>query len=93
MTSISAAPHVVTATGSRSRPQARKKVNDDAPYFGPPAGVGTKRHAIDKAEGEPRVKRKRVDATPVGGNSGGRKAGDKTAMQEGSDSDVSLVSA
>lgn len=53
------------STGSRSRPQARKKPNDDAAYFGPPLGAtgaaGTKRQAADKAEGEPRVKRKRVD--------------------------------
>ncbi|KAJ6497991.1 hypothetical protein C8R47DRAFT_1112484 [Mycena vitilis] len=52
------------ATGSRSRPQARKKANDDAAYFGPPlTGAGAKRHAVDKADGEPRVKRKRVDPT------------------------------
>ncbi|KAJ6569554.1 hypothetical protein B0H19DRAFT_1257181 [Mycena capillaripes] len=52
----------VSATGSRSRPQARKKVNDDAAYFGPPlTGTGAKRHAADKVDGEPRVKRKRVD--------------------------------
>ncbi|KAJ7630402.1 hypothetical protein FB45DRAFT_915399 [Roridomyces roridus] len=52
----------VSATGSRSRPQARKKVNDDAAYFGPQTTAGAKRHAADKADGEPRVKRKRVDA-------------------------------
>ncbi|KAJ7674444.1 hypothetical protein B0H17DRAFT_1016706 [Mycena rosella] len=57
------APQIST-TGSRSRPQARKKANDDAAYFGPPlTGAGAKRHAADKVEGEPRVKRKRVDAT------------------------------
>jgi hypothetical protein len=51
-----------STTGSRSRPQARKKVNDDAAYFGPPTtGAGAKR-AMDKVDGEaaPRVKRKRV---------------------------------
>lgn len=47
------------ASGSRSRPQARKKPNDDAAYFGPP--TASKRQAADRAEGEPRVKRKRVD--------------------------------
>lgn len=54
-----------TSTGSRSRPQARKRANDDSPYFGPPVSSGpsgTKRQATDKADGEPRVKRKRVDA-------------------------------
>lgn len=60
---MSAAPQ--SSTGSRSRPQARKKPNDDATYFGPPLGgngaSGTKRQAAEKAEGEPRVKRKRVD--------------------------------
>ncbi|KAF7340161.1 hypothetical protein MVEN_01934600 [Mycena venus] len=56
----------ISATGSRSRPQARKKVNDDAAYFGPPiASAGAKRHAADKADGEPRVKRKRVDANAL----------------------------
>ncbi|KAJ6626968.1 hypothetical protein B0H10DRAFT_1997472 [Mycena sp. CBHHK59/15] len=56
------APHA-TAAGSRTRPQARKKANDDAAYFGPPtATAGAKRHAADKIDGEPRVKRKRVDA-------------------------------
>ncbi|KAJ7102519.1 hypothetical protein B0H15DRAFT_898835 [Mycena belliarum] len=53
----------VSATGSRSRPQARKKANDDAAYFGPPSSAaGAKRHAAEKADGEPRTKRKRVDA-------------------------------
>ncbi|KAJ7771934.1 hypothetical protein DFH07DRAFT_211506 [Mycena maculata] len=51
----------ISATGSRSRPQARKKANDDAAYFGPPTTTGAKRHAADKVEGEPRVKRKRAD--------------------------------
>ncbi|KAJ7480069.1 hypothetical protein B0H11DRAFT_2026398 [Mycena galericulata] len=54
------APQISTA-GSRSRPQARKKANDDAAYFGPQTTAGAKRHAADKVEGEPRVKRKRVD--------------------------------
>jgi len=49
-------------TGSRSRPHARKKINDDAPYTAPPsASAGTKRQAAEKADGEPRVKRKRVE--------------------------------
>ena len=49
---------------SRARTQARKKTNDDAAYFGPSgsAASGSKRQAVDKAEGEPRTKRKRVDA-------------------------------
>jgi len=50
-------------SGSRSRPQARKKPNDDAAYFGPPAA--SKRQAVDRAEGEPRVKRKRVEPRKV----------------------------
>jgi hypothetical protein len=61
-TTISVAP---ATSGSRSRPQARKKPNDDAGYFGPSqganAGAGAKRQAGDKADGEPRPKRKRVD--------------------------------
>ena len=75
--------------GSRSRPQARNKVNDDAAYFGPPTGAGVKRHTADKAE-EPRVKRKKVDVT-AGGI--GRKAADTTTIPEGGDLNVSLVSA
>ena len=50
---------------SRSRQTARRKPNDDAGYFGPLGGgstAGAKRHAADKADGEPRVKRKRVEA-------------------------------
>ncbi|KAF4623232.1 hypothetical protein D9613_001999 [Agrocybe pediades] len=54
-------------SNSRSRTQARKKASDDAPYFGPPsanAGPSSlKRQAADKAEGEPRVKRKRTEIT------------------------------
>ena len=50
-----------------------KKVNDDAAYFGPPASSTsvsvTKRQAPDKAEGEPRVKRKQVEThTDIRGN-------------------------
>lgn len=75
--------------GSRSRPQARRKVNDDAAYFGPPAGVGVKRHATDKVEGEPRMKRKKVDATAVGV---ARKTVEKNVVLEGRDANVSLVS-
>ncbi|KAF7319836.1 hypothetical protein MKEN_00766700 [Mycena kentingensis (nom. inval.)] len=48
---------------SRARPGARKKTqHDDAAYFSalPPSSSGTKRHAADRAEGEPRVKRKRT---------------------------------
>ncbi|KAH7911811.1 hypothetical protein BJ138DRAFT_1172309 [Hygrophoropsis aurantiaca] len=55
-----ASTSAIITSGSRSRPQARKKPNDDAAYFGPPT-TGTKRAAVDRAEGEPRVKRKRVD--------------------------------
>ncbi|KAL4065793.1 hypothetical protein V8B97DRAFT_1982031 [Scleroderma yunnanense] len=57
--SISAAP-----SGSRSRPQARRKPNDDAAYLGPPS-TATKRQANERAEGEPRVKRKRIDTSSV----------------------------
>ena len=65
---MSASATVATASSSRSRPQGRKKANDDASYFGPStstAGGGTKRQAADKLDGEPRVKRKRVDASAV----------------------------
>lgn len=62
---MAAAPLQPSTSGSRSRPQARKKPNDDASYFGPALGssgaAGTKRQAADKVEGEPRGKRKRVE--------------------------------
>ena len=65
---MSSAPQA-SATGSRTRPQARKKPNDDASYFGPTGNsgtaTGTKRQASDKADGEPRGKRKRVDLAPT----------------------------
>lgn len=79
----------VTA-GSRSRPQARKKTNDDATYFGPPTGVGMKRQATDKVDGEPRVKRKKVDSGVSNGV--GKKAADKTGLHESGELNVSLVS-
>lgn len=68
------------ASGSRSRPQARKKPNDDAAYFGPP--TASKRQAVDRAEGEPRVKRKRVE--PI------RKA-DRTGVSIDAEEDKSSV--
>jgi hypothetical protein len=69
-------------SGSRSRPQARKKVNDDAAYF---AAAGIKRNAGDRADGEPRVKRKRVEASGPGAVSsfGGRKLEKERAMHDG----------
>lgn len=65
-----------SATTSRARPQgSRRKVNhsaDDAAYHGVISGsalVGSKRAAGEKADGEPRVKRKRLEpaGTPVNG--------------------------
>jgi hypothetical protein len=46
---------------SRARTQSRKKLNDDAAYFAPSGSAASKRQAVDKADGEPRTKRKRVD--------------------------------
>lgn len=55
---------------ARPRPPARKKPNDDAAYTGPSAAAlaaagggaqATKRQATDRAEGEPRNKRKKVE--------------------------------
>jgi len=48
-------------SSSRARTQTRKKLNDDAAYFGPSGSGASKRQAVDKAEGEPRTKRKRID--------------------------------
>lgn len=75
----------VMPSGSRSRPQARKKPSDDAAYLGPPSTT-TKRHATDRAEGEPRLKRKRVDPT----TSLARRA-DKAAHDDDDDDRSSLV--
>jgi hypothetical protein len=65
---MAALPLHLSTTGSRSRPQARKKPNDDASYFGPPlpgsGAAGTKRQAADKVESEPRGKRKRTEQAP-----------------------------
>ncbi|TFY60976.1 hypothetical protein EVJ58_g4793, partial [Rhodofomes roseus] len=60
------APNASTST-ARSRPQlSRKKLNaDDAAYHAPPSAsaAGAKRTATERADGEPRAKRKRVDAS------------------------------
>lgn len=81
-----------TASGSRSRPQARKKPSDDAAYFGPPGGAvgtgstnGAKRHAADKVDGEVRVKRKR-------GEAGARKSDrERDRLAADGDTKISLV--
>ena len=74
---MSASTTAQPATSSRSRTQSRKKVNDDAAYFGPPASStsvsATKRQAPDKAEGEPRVKRKRVETSHLVTPSNGKR--------------------
>lgn len=70
-----AAANGAPLTTSRARPQAsRRKANhaaDDAAYHGViPSGAlaGSKRAAGDKAEGEPRMKRKRLEPTGAAGN-------------------------
>ncbi|KAF8665164.1 hypothetical protein AX16_000629 [Volvariella volvacea WC 439] len=68
------------STSSRSRPQARRKPNDDASYNGPPIASGsggTKRQAHDRVDGEPRVKRKRVEPPPVVAPSTSRRENDE----------------
>ncbi|KAI0809076.1 hypothetical protein BC629DRAFT_1086102 [Irpex lacteus] len=74
-TSNAAANGAPLTTSSRARPQAsRRKANhaaDDAAYHGViPSGAlaGSKRAAGDKAEGEPRMKRKRLEPTGAAGN-------------------------
>lgn len=83
-------PHIANVPGPTAAPShasaprrlqgGRKKANpaaDDAAYHGAStSGVvgGTKRTAADKPEGEPRMKRKRVDMTMAGGNMGGGSA-------------------
>ena len=95
-------PLEASTAGSRSRPQARKKASDDAAYLGSVSGVGAKRQAIDKVEGEPRVKRKKVEqgninaaaaAAAAGGGVGvGKKAADKAGLTEAENLNMSLVS-
>ena len=94
-------PLEANTAGSRSRPQARKKASDDAAYLGSVSGVGAKRQAIDKVEGEPRVKRKKVEqgninaaaaATAGGGVGVGKKAADKAGLTEAENLNMSLVS-
>ena len=64
-------------SSSRPRNQARRRQNDDAAYMGP-----AKRQAADKADGEPRMKRKRVD---VAGASAGMSALARRAVDRASD--------
>ncbi|KAF9493923.1 hypothetical protein BDN71DRAFT_1449565 [Pleurotus eryngii] len=74
---------VATSTSARSRTQARRKPNDEAGYFGPGGGnstAGVKRHAVDRAEGDGRAKRKRVE--PANGNNG---LGSNSARKDGGD--------
>jgi hypothetical protein len=78
------------ASSSRSRPQARRKPNDDATYF---AAAGIKRNAGDKVDGAPRVKRKRVDTSGLGttaSSSGRRTDRDRVLLHDG-DVKMSLV--
>ena len=82
-------------TSSRPRPQARKKPNDDAAYLSSVSGVGTKRQAIDKVEGEPRVKRKKVEPGNINAAAAGvvgKKAIDKAGLTEAENLNMSLVS-
>ena len=97
--SVSAAP----PTSARARPQAsRRKANaaaDDAAYHGA-STAGVKRGAAEKAEGEPRGKRKRADAGNAGGGAAGPSAGagmrrtaaDKPTESDGKHSMVRVVS-
>ncbi|KAG5646872.1 hypothetical protein DXG03_001948 [Asterophora parasitica] len=77
---MSASAPQSAASGSRSRPQARRKPNDDASYFGPPvasgsSAAGVKRNAADKADGEPRGKRKRVEPIATASAANARRDG------------------
>ncbi|KAI0043890.1 hypothetical protein FA95DRAFT_1562849 [Auriscalpium vulgare] len=68
-TSTPLQPHALPASAmsgaaqsanSRARNPSRRRPNDDAAYAGP--STAAKRQAAEKADGETRVKRKRVDA-------------------------------
>ena len=84
-TSVLSTTSQPSASTARARPQARRKANppgDDAAYHGvlPTSSAGTKRAAADKADGEPRVKRKRLEpavasaSTSIGAAAAARKA-------------------
>lgn len=74
---------MASATTARSRVQSRRKPNDDASYAAPPltsSNSGSKRHAVDKPDGEPRMKRKRVEtvqATNQNTTNNGRRDGEE----------------
>ncbi|TCD71451.1 hypothetical protein EIP91_010157 [Steccherinum ochraceum] len=92
----------VAPTSGRARPQAgRRKANttaDDAAYHGT-VTAGTKRGAAEKADGEPRGKRKRAEANSgvgaVAGPSSGagmrRTAADKAIESDGTRSAVDFA--
>jgi hypothetical protein len=69
--------------GSNRRPQARRKQTDDSAYIGPAsAAAAAKRQAAERAEGEPKSKRKKVDSVRVvSGSAGGRR--EPGAKQDG----------
>ena len=75
---------------SRARTQTRKKLNDDAAYFGPSGSGASKRQAVDKAEGEPRTKRKRID-TAHGNASANNKKDHETESRKSLVSVCSIV--
>lgn len=87
VTLMSVSAPQLSSSGSRSRPQARRKLNDDASYFGPTgtsSGTGVKRNAADKVDGEPRGKRKRVEpintTSPANTRKEGGEAESKTSL-------------
>lgn len=69
--------------------------DDERPYIGA-SGLGGKRHATDKAEGDGRVKRKRVDATATASianaNGAGAAQGSRRGLEGEEESRDSLVS-
>ena len=95
-TSVLAATSQLPASTSRARPQARRKANpqDDAAYHGVlPPSAGTKRTAADKADGEPRVKRKRLEpAVPAASSSNASAMARKLNERGGDGERPSLVS-
>lgn len=102
-TSVLPASSQPSASTARARPQARRKANiqgDDAAYHGvlPSSSVGTKRAAPEKVDGEPRVKRKRLEPAVASASASiGAAAAARKPVERAHDGErkslVSLVSA
>ncbi|TFL06249.1 hypothetical protein BDV98DRAFT_143662 [Pterulicium gracile] len=77
------------SSSSRSRPQQRKKQTDDAAYIGASA-TGVKRQAPERADGEPRQKRKKLEPIFAVAASSSRRADSSNESKAESDKAAAL---